>query len=140
MFWCVDRQAFLHVPYDCTAHSVQDIADEEPRKDWKRLSFAHISPDDVHCISLVGHLYENNELGAEGSPVWMPELLPEAYQYHDTPRHPGYCHLAGQLSILLGLVAFSTTEDTMLATIQNSFLHPTKWGWTPHGRVGTGSK
>jgi hypothetical protein len=141
MFWCADRQAFLHVPYDCTRVNVGIKRDGVPLK-WERLSFHHKEFKQAECISLVGYRYEKNELGAEGSPAWVPELIPSVYQLHK-PSEYQQCHLAGDLSVLIALAAFSTVPADMVATIRDSFRRragaPTT-EWRLHGRHENGSK
>jgi hypothetical protein len=141
LFWCHDRQAFLQVPYDCTEKNVKEVLGDGVPLDWDVLSFHHKRIPPGPCISILGYKNEKNELCARGSPAWMPQLLPEKYQCPKKPEHDGSCQLAGELSILLGLVAFSTTPDRMLEVIQNSFRNdPTRTNWTPHGNSQNPSK
>lgn len=144
MFWCADRQAFLHVPYDCTNVNVGKAPGGERAGiplDWEKLSFHHQDFGQSACISRVGYKFEKTELGANGRPAWMPELLPPVYQFHNTTKYQ-QCHLAGDLSVIIALAAFSTAPNTMLTTIQSSFRRPAgaSTEWRLHGRVGEGSK
>jgi hypothetical protein len=47
--------------------------------------------------------------------------------------------LAGDLSIIIGLAAFSAPPDKMVETIQTSF-RAAGPRWTPHGHEGEGSE
>ena len=137
ILWCHDRQAFLQVPYDCTRKDVaKEIHDGMPL-DWDPLSFQHNRTEDNKCIALIGYRYEHNELDACGSSRWVPKLLPERYRNPNTPEHQGTCRLAGQLSILVGLVAFSTTSSQIHEVIKYAFRKDPNW--TPHNREETGS-
>ena len=143
MFWCYDRQAFVHVPYDCTAVDVKDamggLQGNVPLP-WNKITF-HNKIINNRCVSLLGYGYERDELGAPGSPSWMPELLPQRYQYQGTSATLGRCQLAGDLSIILGLAAFSMSPQATAKSIGES-LRRTASGteWTPHGGQGQGSK
>ncbi len=143
IFWCSDRQAFMHVEYDCAEESVAEkcggISEDIPLP-WRRLSFHYLQAQQGRCISLVGYQLEQDNLGAPGSSTWMPELLPEVYQFHGTPEYQAPCQLGGRLSTLLGLIAFSTSPQTMISTIGNFQKSGLGTVWVPHGRQGQGSK
>jgi hypothetical protein len=142
IFWSHDRQAFLHIPCDCTEIDLKKAMGGD-KKDvplrWGKISF-HNETKHNQCLSLIGYGFEKNQLGAKGSSRWVPELLPEIYQYQGTTQQ-GACHLAGDLSILLGLAAFSTSPQTPVKEI-GAYLKRTAAGteWASHGRVGEGSK
>ena len=137
LFWGNDSQSFFHVPYDCTARDVATAATIDPRLDWGRLSFHHLALPDDRCLSLVGHYLGDNTLGSSGSISWMPQLVPETYKCLGQSEYQGTCQLAGDLSILLGLIAFSTTSETVLETIQDCFRpNADSPEWVPHGRTG----
>ena len=136
IFWCHDRQAFQQVPYDCTQKDVGKTTHDGMPLKWEPLSFQHNRTEDNNCIALIGYRYEQDKLDARGSPRWVPKLLPERYQHPGTPEHLGTCHLAGQLSILVGLVAFSTTANKIHEVIKNAFRKDPDW--SPHNQEGTG--
>jgi hypothetical protein len=135
LIWCPDQQAFLQVPYDCTERNVAGACSKDGVPlEWEGLSFHHIPYTEGHCISMLGYQYERNQLAARSSEIWMPQLLPQRYRCVENPEYPGSCHLAGELSILVGLAAFSTTQKWMHWVIENCFhtgLGPT---WTPHNK------
>jgi hypothetical protein len=126
MFWCHDRRAFLQVPYDCTEKNVRDASYHGVPLDWERLSFQHKTTNGHH-FSLVGYQMEHRQLGRRGSPFWVPRLLPEVYQYTGPADEQDFCQLAGDLSIIMGLVAFSTSPQTIIQNI-GSFLRKQPWG------------
>lgn len=143
MFWGNDRQAFLHVPCDCTAVSVKNAKggrEKDMLLDWAKISFCHKRVVN-RCLSLIGYHYEKNELGAKGSPYWMPQLLPEVYQYAGVPEYEGSCLLAGDLSVLLSLAAFSIEPQPQMQII-GRLLQKTSQGteWHRHQHIGKGSK
>lgn len=140
MVWSDGRQAFLHVPCDCTEVAVKNAKKKNMPVDWSKITFHH---ERVHnrCLSLIGYHYERNELGARGSPFWMPELLPEVYQYHGQTEYQGNCQLAGDLATLLSLAAFSIEPHPQMQVI-GQLLRKTNQGteWRHHGHNGSGSK
>jgi hypothetical protein len=135
LIWCPDWQAFFQVPYDCTEKNVAEVySDDGIPLEWKGLSFHHKINTNGHCISMLGYKYEKNELAARSSETWMPQLLPQRYQCPGNPEYPGSCHLAGELSILVGLAAFSTTPEWMHWVIMNCFHNGPTPAWRPHGK------
>src|SRR3984957_5196057 len=135
LIWCPDRQAFLQVPYDCTERNVAGACNKDGVPlEWEGLSFHHKTNTEGHCISMLGYQYERNQLAARSSKTWMPQLLPQRYQCAENPEHPGTCHLAGELSILVGLAAFSTTQIWMHWVIENCFHNGPIPAWTPHDK------
>lgn len=142
IFWSSDRQAFFHVPRDCTKVNVEDNLDgsgQDLPLPWMNISFRNKVGPNNRLLSLVGYGYELDMVGGPASPAWMPELLPVVYQYDGPEKGSGTAQLAGSLSLLLGLAAFSGPPDKMLETIRKSFRAQGS-DWTPHGRVGMGSK
>jgi hypothetical protein len=134
--WCPDHQTYLTVPYDCTEINVRDKADVDPLDDWNRLKFGHESFNG-RPLTVIGHLYPEEILAGTGPSSWIGELIPHVHQRHGEPaplNTHGTSLLAGDLSILLGLAALSTTPDQTRNVIQTSFW-PTKdtSGWVPHG-------
>jgi hypothetical protein len=141
MFWSSDREAFLHVPVDCTRVAVRKAMggqNNDVPLQWSRISF-HPLRIQNRCVSLVGYSYERNHLEAQGSPSWMPQLLPGAYRCRALPQHQGHCHLAGDLSVLLCLAGFSLPQAP--ADIIGRLLRETNQGteWRHH-EIGHGSK
>ena len=144
MFWCPDRQAFQQVPFDCTEVSVGEAPDgvlNGMPLDWDKLTFHARRLTTNTCISILGYHYEKNTLEALRTPSWVPSLLPEVYRHSPPSHQAGHNLLAGDLSIILGLTAFSTTRDNMLATIGNSFrMAEAGTRWTSQGPSRVGSK
>jgi hypothetical protein len=136
LIWCPDQQAFLQVPYDCTERNVAETyKDGAIHVDWEGLSFHHQTDSEGRCIARLGYKYEKNQLAAYGSETWMPQLLPERYQCPEIPEYPGFCHLAGELSILVGLAALSTTSSNLMHwVIGNCFHSGSTPTWRPHNK------
>jgi hypothetical protein len=133
LIWCPDRQAFLQVPFDCTKRNAAEVYNGIP-VDWEGLSFHHQPDSEGRCISRLGYKYERNQLAACGSETWLPQLLPERYQCPERPEYSGSCHLAGELSILVGLAGLSTTPDWMHWAIRNCFHSGSLPTWKPHNK------
>lgn len=145
IFWCSDHRTFLTVPYDCTAISVEERAREDELDSWERLRFGHESlylNNQHRAVSVVGHRYPEDNLAAVGPPSWVPQLIPNPHQRNGSPapqNASGTSLLAGDLSILLGLAALSTTPDTVPLTIQQSFRPTESFEWLMHNRESFGS-
>jgi len=143
LIWSPARQAFLQVPYDCTETSVATAfygsENDQTPLPWRRLSFFHKMLPQNRRISLLGYNYERDQLGARGTPTWMPNLLPPVYRHPEAPGQQEQFLLAGDLSIIVGLTAFATTRQQMLTTIGSSLriLHPLS-SWTYNGPCGAG--
>ena len=136
LIWCPDRQAFLQVPYDCTEQNVAEVHKEGIHVGWEGLSFHHQKAGlEGHCIARLGYTYERDQLAAYGSEAWIPQLLPERYQCPEKPEYPGFSHLAGELSILVGLAALSTTSSNWMHwVIGNCFHSGSTPTWRPHNK------
>lgn len=70
MFWTLDRQAFLQVPYDCTKIDVSDALSTSERDiplPWSGLTFHNAPGPDNRSLSLVEYAYEELILDAPGS-------------------------------------------------------------------------
>ena len=135
VFWRPDHQTYLTVPYDCTQISVRDRALIDELDNWERLKFGH----DIYkgrCVSVIGHRYGNDVLAATGPGSWMPQLIPFLHQRHDSPATlgaQGTSLLAGDISIIMGLVALSATPSMVKETIERSFRPPM---WVRHAHTG----
>ena len=145
LFWCHDRQAFLQVPYDCTEINVGQspggVTNGVPMR-WRKLSFDHRQLSQYQCISLLGYGYEKDELERLPSPSWIPKMLPKVYQNPQTPASQGATFLAGDLSIILGLTAFSVAPNPALPSIIGGSFRMSSAGtrWASDGECGAGSK
>ena len=114
MVWAPERQHYLHIPVDCTAPGQSPDAHV-----WKRLSFGYDEHPHRAHIAVIGHHRDHPWLRVPAPRHWFPQLLPVAYQSQEdiTQR----CGLAGELSILVGLIAFSTTPQGFLGALDQSF-------------------
>jgi hypothetical protein len=132
VFWCPDHQTYLTVPYDCTRYSVRHMVQNDPLQDWATLRFNHEAYKG-RCVSVIGHCSPNHVLAASGSPSWIGELIPPIHQRHDEPAIPhaqGPSLLAGDISIIMALAAFSNRPELVKETTEWSFRPP---NWVPHG-------
>jgi hypothetical protein len=142
IFWSHERQAFLQIPCDCTEIDEEEAMgghNQDVPVTWSRISF-HNEIRGNRCLSLIGYGHEMNSLGARGSPSWMPELLPDVYQYQGAQQKET-CQLAGDLSVLLGLAAFSITPQSSIQQV-GALLKWTALGteWAERGQIGQGSE
>jgi hypothetical protein len=139
MFWCHDRQAFLQVPYDCTEKNVSEESRYGGRLDWAKLTFHHRAICGRR-VSLVGYGFEHSQLGTKAPRRWMPNLLPEVYEYHGWSESQVLCHLGGELSIIIGLIAFSASPGIPIQDLGRSLEEPAQGRpWRPLDLTGRGS-
>jgi hypothetical protein len=145
MIWCEDHQTYLTVPYDCSTINVLDRVKEDELDNWERLRFGHdvlALPNGNRSVSVVGHRYPNDDLAATGPSSWMPQLIPNAHQCQKpvSSDTTGQSFLAGDLSILLGLIALSTTADRIRDTVKECFRpDPDSTEWRTHSHESFGS-
>ncbi|KAL8801143.1 MAG: hypothetical protein Q9200_007036, partial [Gallowayella weberi] len=120
-----DTPHLLAVNFDA---ETRDVAEEYGG--WKVLSFDHIpqygTPRTYY--SSVGVAGAEQQLAAPGSPAWMPQLLPEIYNYdsRQSAVQPISAGLIGNLPILFALPAFSAQPDS-LSSILVSKMRPNLW-------------
>ena len=126
MIWAPERQSYIHIPIDCTTTNPTSEAHT-----WQRLSFRRVEHSEEGTIALIGHQRETKSLPVQGQPYWFQALLPDAYQCQvDNGER---CGLAGELSILAGLVAFSAVPQLAIQALNRSFRPNTRTAtWTPH--------
>ncbi|CRG87285.1 hypothetical protein PISL3812_04302 [Talaromyces islandicus] len=128
IFFDYTRSYFLIAQEDCLTSEFSEIVTfTEP---WVRLSFEHTRHEDGRLMSLLTFHPAGSEvsLHAQGGPTWMPELLPYTYDGVDRSQH---ADVAGQLSVLLGLAAFTCEPErhALLRTMEHNFQPPR---WIPH--------
>jgi hypothetical protein len=132
IFFDCGRNYFLLVQDDCLTTSFNNLTEfAEP---WKRLQFEYKRPRrDRPQMSLVTMYPADGEfmLHAQGAPTWMPELIPHTYDGLDRSRR---ADVAGKLSVLLGLAAFTCEPErhVLLSTMVNNFRPPR---WIPNNIV-----
>ncbi|QKX61173.1 uncharacterized protein TRUGW13939_08320 [Talaromyces rugulosus] len=126
IFFDCGRNYFLLVEEDCLTTDFNEMIEfDEP---WKRLQFVYKPPrPDRPEMSLVKVFPADGEfmLHARGAPTWMPELIPYTYDGTERSRR---ANVAGELSVLLGLVAFTCEpkRHALLSTMVNNF-RPPRW-------------
>lgn len=133
LFYNSESSQFLAVPFDCRIESVDDT--REDGLGWRRLMFRHgtILFDGIpRPLSTIRLHEESHVLASRTTPYWMPQLLPTNFKRNDYPLCNGMerdtC-LAGNLSLMMALAAFSAPPNRMVETIQASFRPPY---WYPH--------
>lgn len=142
MFWGHARQAFLVSPCDCTETDIRNALggdNNDTPLHWRKITFYNRTEHN-RCLSVIGYNYEHNQLGARGSTRWMPALLPQVYQHQGTAQQQQPCQLAGDLSLLLGLVTFSTPPGTSVRDIGDILIRAVSGNLAVNNQIGAGSK
>lgn len=108
---------FLVAPTDC---SQTGAVDQVWDLGWKRLGFDHLKQGGVSKLTFVA---EHHTLGGIGAEDWMPQLLPETYDNHETCIHT---ELIGDLILLVAMAAFTCEprREEFLATMSDHFRPP----------------
>ncbi|KAL2393970.1 hypothetical protein ABEF93_001336 [Exophiala dermatitidis] len=114
MFWAPDRHGYLVVPVNCL--EIDLARSEYP---WKRLSFGRCNRSANRHIALAGHDMAVYQLHEPGPDHWFEELLPVVCQ--PPISAPKTCTLAGELNVLVALVAFSANQANEVNAIRHSF-------------------
>jgi hypothetical protein len=119
MFWEPYTYNYLHIPIDCTLTDVKASP-----VFWKHPGFGISKADGRDDIAIIGHLEEHQQLHVPGPQSWFEKLLPITFQppkVHQPPTDQNFCTLAGDLDILIALIAFSTTPPNVLRAIDRLF-------------------
>lgn len=121
MFWDPYAHNYVHIPLDCTT---TDVDDTESGAAWRRPGFGICQAPGGDDIAVIGHSEEHKQLHLPGPDAWFEKLLPITLQPPDDAQSPigrRYCRLAGDLDILIGLIAFSTTFEHSASAIDCLF-------------------
>ncbi|KAL8727514.1 MAG: hypothetical protein Q9181_005686 [Wetmoreana brouardii] len=128
-----DTDHLLAVDFDA---ETSDVCEEYGG--WKVLSFRHVPQDGTRTFSYVELAGDQQRLAAPGSREWMPQLLPQIYNYDSTlaVNRTTSAGLIGSLPILFALPAFSARADG-LSQVLTSGLMPNRWlpHTSNHGRM-----
>jgi len=144
VFFCNQFNNFMTTPGDASA---RNIVDADPEESWHPLTFLHETCEDGY-ISQVEHGGDQQYLAAPGGSL-VNQLLPQAYDYPHIPETYDYQQgdgdqgyecppnskgLAGNLAILIALVAFScrNSRDLRGALTADHAWHNRRWD--PHNR------
>ena len=126
---------FWIVPFDATMHQVGDVHEgSDDRSDftaWRRMGF-HYALNHVSSATIAG---EHHRLsGQRRDQTWVQTLLPESYQSAGQylPNGSGYGGLAGELPIILALIAYSVYEENVAWLMQRSLQQGV---WIDHNRT-----
>ncbi|KIW99356.1 uncharacterized protein Z518_11344 [Rhinocladiella mackenziei CBS 650.93] len=118
MFWCPDRHGYLIVPIDCTTTHLSST----PHL-WRRLSFGYNEGLGRDDLAVIGYHMGDYKLHLPGPDEWFEQLLPDVCMAEQTAQETEgrRCRLAGDLSILIGLIAFSALPDLDARAVDQSF-------------------
>lgn len=136
VFFDSECNYFLVTPTDCmqtgSTNRLWDIG-------WTRLGFENLSQPQPQSplsqgreaparLSKLTFLAEHHTLAGYGAPTWMPQLLPETYDNHETPQAP--TGLVGELCLLVALAGFTTPpiREEFLTMMHRHFCPPF---WVP---------
>lgn len=122
MMWLPERHYFLHIPIDRTTTEETPANPSESDAEihtWRRLYFGYHENQGREDIALIGPYRENEWLHVPGPRYWFDKLLPITYQSQNDG--PQVCRLAGDLSILIGLIAFSAQPRSEMRALVQSF-------------------
>lgn len=136
VFFDSECNYFLVTPTDCmqtgSTSRMWDVG-------WTRLRFENLSQPQPQSpqtqrqeapnrLSKLTFVAERHTLAGYGAPTWMPQLLPETYDDHETPQAP--TGLVGELCLLVALAGFTTPpiREEFLTTMRRHFCPPL---WVP---------
>lgn len=160
LYWSHDAHNYLVLPFDCTSANSEappdpptDSNDDQSPPDihpgnqspassppaqeassWRRLRFRRRPGN--RLLSLVGYCQEYKQLGAPVDARWRRYLLPATNFVEPDPLLQGTAQLAGNLNILIGLIAFCTEKEQSIRAIRDTFWANTqeRRRWAPcHG-------
>ncbi|KAK2779102.1 hypothetical protein FQN53_001538 [Emmonsiellopsis sp. PD_33] len=148
LFYNSETSHFLGVPFDCRAESVEQIVrTKDARYGWRRVMFNHIEADNRNRwpISVMKFDAEHNVLAAPGSVKWIPQLVPESYNYNQVNVSTTRTALAGSLALIIAFAALSGPAPENQAEVIRPFkaiesFKPPEWeshtwnGKKVHGR------
>lgn len=136
MFFDFERNFYVVAPYNCLATDVdQDDDYNIYNMPWRRINFEHKETSlpsggrgrPLSCLAFAPAT--RFHLHSAPHPAWIPQLLPDTYR-SESPGSTFRTGLAGELTILLGLAAFSCEPIKVIDTIRDSLRLPV---WQPHG-------
>ena len=124
-----DTPHLLVVPFDVRTRNVSDY-----QRGWLPITFDHhpisTSSGARDYYSSVSATGSESHLAAPGQGFWMPQLLPQWYNYRAPPNSRARVHagLIGNLPILLALAAFSVPAVNLAEAMKS--IQP--GAWAPH--------
>lgn len=127
MFWDRARQTYLYWPENCLEEDLKTSSIP-----YRRLGFAACPLAGREHLVLVAHHGRGFELPLLGPERFWNRLLPVACKSRRTT--PPLCTLAGDLAVIIGLIAFSTTPSNILKAISTTFrpnLNNTRYNANP---------
>lgn len=128
IFWCSRRQNFLTSAFDCSTTNLKDLRPMNPRNAWEEMEFQDVNEDNpMACTTLVGHAFGSKTLNKRAPRGWIPELLPQSVDCQLPSPAGDECKLAGELSIIIGLVAFGAPSDDVKTVLERYFRPGRRW-------------
>ena len=106
MFWDPYAHNYLHIPLDVTKNDV-----DSSENYWQYPSFGFRQSTGQDVIAVIRHFGEYKQLPRPGPESWFEKLLPIVFHPPIDPPSPPFSKLAGELDILIALIAFSTTPQ-----------------------------
>ena len=140
IFCCDYCSSYNTLGFDCTTRNVIAQEGDDPQHNWIPLQFAYETDRGDHCIACVGHAYgsattvanPSGAIGARGPPNWFDQQVPLLPRHCDfegpgPSRYTGSCQLTGQLSMIIGLIAQTTSAENLSHAVAHSFRPRQQW-------------
>ena len=127
MLWDQAASRIITTNKDCTAPQFSCA-----RTEWRPMSFNH--EDEIYpriCVSLLIHGGGDSCIGVPGPAGWTT-LLPDRNLRGHAGREEGQCELAGDITLILGLIAFSARPRKILEAMNITFRPGSSWHGHPH--------
>lgn len=130
MFFDYERNFYVVAPYNClTTDADQDEDYNVYNMAWRRINFEYKEtclPEGgrgrpLSCLAFAPA--SRFHLHSAPNPAWSPQLLPTTY-FSESPGSSFKTGLAGELTILLGLAAFSCQPSTLIEDLGKSLKLP----------------
>ena len=128
MLWDQARHRILTTNEDCTTSPFSSTTNP-----WEPMSFNH--EDERYpgvCVSLLIHGGGETCIGVPGPPKWM-SLLPDSNHRSYAGRIEGECELAGDITLILGLIAFSARPRETFDALKATFCPGERWDGHKYG-------
>ena len=122
MLWDRATQEITTTNKDCTVPAYSTNSNS-----WQYMRFSH--QDELHpevCVSLVLHGTGDRFTGVPASTRWT-YLLPDRNIRNYEGRNPGRFELAGEITLALGLIAFSARPNQTIEALNATFRPGAQW-------------
>lgn len=132
IFYSTELSSFLEVPYDCTTEHVAKKKAVHEKDGWMKITFyKHDDTENAFprnpYLWCIGHAHKKKQMDSDVyiTDSWDELLLPSSF-HNGIQRKNSLptCELAGRLTLIFGLLAFTTTrEKSYYDRISESFRH-----------------